>query len=437
MSKKIWALVLVIILLLSISSVAAGPSAAEAPVEKVPGQYIIVFKDDVVDAEAETAQLERKHGLGVQYIYGHALKGFAATIPAARLAAVKADPRVQFVSEDKIVEAVGMAPVVAGDGVPTGVLRVGAGDATTVHQASTVNVAVIDTGIDLTHPDLNAVSGKNCVRTSKTANDDNGHGSHVAGTIAAKNNGAGVVGVAPGSKLYAVKVLNAAGSGTTSQVVCGIDWVTANAKTLNIKVASMSLGGSGLNDNNCGNTNFDAMHKAICKSVAAGVTYVVAAGNSAANLATFTPAAYPEVLTVTALSDSDGQPGAAGGAPTCRTGELDDKYATFSNYAVATAEQNHTVAGPGVCIKSTWKTGGYNTISGTSMATPHISGVVALCFGNGGVAGPCSGLTPAQVIQKIRADALAHATSANGFTGDPLHPIAGKYFGYAAWAGGY
>lgn len=399
--------------------------------------YIVVYKDNIANPDSETDRLEHENGFASEHRYGVALKGFATKLNAAQLARIQANPNVAFVSEDKTVFAIRMVPVVSGDFVPTGVRRIGAGTTTSVHPASNVNVAVIDTGIDLSHPDLNAVNGKNCIRTNRAANDDNGHGSHVAGTIAAKNNGAGVEGVAPGTKLYAVKVLNAQGSGTWSQVICGIDWVTANAATLNIKVASMSLGGSGSNDNNCGNSNGDALHRAICNSVAKGVTYVVAAGNSAANLAGFTPAAYPEVLTVTAMSDSDGNPGGTGGAPTCRTGETDDAYATFSNYAVSTSEQNHTVAGPGVCIYSTWRNGGYNTISGTSMATPHVSGVVALCYGNGGTTGPCNGLTPAQVIQKIRSDAQAHATLSNGFTGDPLHSVSGKYFGYLVWAGGY
>ena len=232
-------------------------------------------------------------------------------------------------------------------------------------------------------------------------------------------------------------MLNSAGSGTWSQVICGIDWVTANTAALNIKVANMSLGGSGSNDNNCGNTNADALHKAICNSTAAGVTYVVAAGNSAADFAGFVPAAYPEALTVTAMSDSDGSPGGTGGAPTCRTGETDDAFATFSNFAVSTTESNHTIAGPGVCILSTWLSGGYNTISGTSMASPHLSGTVALCIGNGGTAGPCAALTPRQIIQKIRSDARSTTVPGYGFAGDPNSPVAGKYFGYLARAGGY
>jgi len=436
MSKRLLSIVLAVMMLVSVIG-AAGAAPKAAAGGKAPGQYIVVFKDDVVDASADAEAMVNGHGLGLLHKYGAALKGFAATIPDHKLEQIKADPRVAYVAEDFEVEAIGFAPVAGGDSVPTGVRRADAGTTTSVHQASNINVAVIDTGIDLSHPDINAVNGKNCIRSNKPANDDNGHGTHVAGTIGAKNNGSGVVGVAPGTKIYAVKVLNAQGSGTWSQIICGIDWVTANAAALNIKVVNMSLGGTGSNDNNCGRTNNDAMHTAICNSVAAGVTYVVAAGNSTADLDTNAPAAYPEVLTVTAVSDSDGTAGGTGGAPTCRAGEQDDKYATFSNYATKAAALSHTVAAPGVCINSTWKQGGYNSISGTSMASPHVAGVVALCIGNGGANGPCAGKTPAQIVQQIRSDAQQHATASNGFLGDPNNSVAGKMFGYMVYAGGY
>ena len=113
--------------------------------------------------------------------------------------------------------------------------------------------------------------------------------------------------------------------------------------------------------------------------------------------------------------------------------EVDDKRASFSNFSHEADDDGHAVAAPGVCIRSTWPGGGYATLSGTSMAAPHVAGLVALCMGEGGAGGPCSGLAPAQVIQKIRADAQAQATAANGFQGDPLQPL-GRYFGHLASA---
>jgi len=137
------------------------------------------------------------------------------------------------------------------------------------------------------------------------------------------------------------------------------------------------------------------------------------------------------------VTDSDGKPGATGGAPACRTSEVDDRYAAFSNFALTAEGQGHTIAAPGVCIKSTWMNGGYNTISGTSMATPHMAGVVALCLGEAGGPAPCAELTPAQIIQKMRTDAQSHTTaqSAYGFTGDPLRPAGSRYYGFLTYVG--
>jgi subtilisin len=400
------------------------------------GRYIVVYKSTVSNVNYETSGLRSTLGITPTFLYSSALKGFAASLTTSQLNALTADSNVAFVQPDITFTAAGMVSLVAGEKEPVGIRRIGAATTTLVHAPSGVNVAELDTGIDLTNSDLDAVSGINCVKSGASAQDDNGHGTNVAGTIAAKDQGTGVVGVSPGTRLYAVKVLGKTGTGTLSQMLCGINWVTGNAAALNIKVANLSLVGAGQNDNNCGNTNNDAEHQAICRSITSGVTYVTAAGNNATNFASYTPAAYPEVLTVTAMTDTDGIPGGTGPAA-CIKGQKDDTYATYSNYALYPTDQAHTVAAPGTCVVSDATGGGTSTYYGTSQATPHVAGAVALCLNDGGTAGPCSGLAPAEIVAKVRADAAANTTSSTGFAGDPLHSITGKYFGYLVNASGY
>jgi subtilisin len=420
---------------------AAEAAAARAP-ETVPGQYIVLYERSVADPAAETDERERRHGFRARLRYSRAVEGFAARLSATQVERLKADPEVALVARDRRVRAA--ATLAAGDSAPTGVRRMQAASGTTVRGASTVNVAVIDTGVDLDHPDLTVAGGRNCVSAGASADDDNGHGTHVAGTIAARNNGSGVVGVAPGTRIFAAKVLDGSGSGTASQVICGIDWVTSTRKDADasndVAVANMSLGGPGEPVGTCSSTS-DPEHRAICASIAAGVTYVVAAGNDGWDFDYApnpdTPAAFPEVLTVTAAGDSDGLAGGTGGAPACRTSEADDRYASFSNFAATSAGAAHTIAAPGVCIRSTWPGGGHDTISGTSMASPHVAGLAALCLGESGAAGPCAGLTPAQIVAKLRSDAQAvnQGNTWFGFGGDPLRPVSGRYYGYLPFAG--
>jgi subtilisin len=405
-------------------ALAQGPQGAGGP----PHAVIVVLKDNVQNPQQVANEHAQQHGATISFVYEFALKGYAATIPANALAGIARDPRVQFISEDREVQAVAQT-------LPTGVDRI-QGDSSSARSGDgtgsvNVAVAVIDTGSG-PHSDLNIAGGKNCsTGNPNNYGDGNGHGTHVAGTIAAKDDGAGVVGVVPGAQIYSVRVLNNAGSGSWSSVICGINWVTGNAASLGITVASMSLGGGGSDDGNCGNSNSDALHKAICGSVTAGVTYVVAAGNDGANFSGFVPAAYDEVLTVTAVADYDGQSGSAA-AFSCANYGADDSAASFSNYATSAADQAHTIAAPGACILSTWKSGGYNTISGTSMATPHVSGTAALCI----FAGNCTG-SPAAIIQTLRTDAAAQPPS-YGFANDPSHAIgASRYYGYLVHAGGY
>ena len=386
--------------------------------------YVVVLRDGV-DAKEKTAELEKAHAFKADHTYAASLTGFAARLAGRQRDAILRDAAVVSIHEDKAVRLSPPARSTRAASIATGVKRIGGG----AHAAAGVAVAVLDTGIDLTHPDLSALAGTNCTgganRRTTAVMDGHGHGTHVAGTIAGK----GGIGVAPGTTVYAVKVLDDAGRGSTSQLICGIDWVTANAAHLGIRVASLSLGMTGQPDTDCGRSTKDVLHKAICASVAAGIVYVVAAGNSATDIAQDVPAGYPEVLAVTAMSDTDGAPGARGGTATCGQSERDDSFATFSNYAGNAFGASHLIAAPGVCIRSSWPGGGFRTISGTSMAAPHVSGTVALCIASGRCAG-----SPAAIIGQVRADAASHG---GGFNGDDHAPVASRHYGALVWAGGY
>ncbi len=358
--------------LLGAACLSVAPVAAQPAAEVIPDEYIVVLKDEVASPAEFSAAVARLGGVTIRHVYASALKGFAATIPPDRLEALRRDPQVDFISPDRRVYAFAQT-------LPTGVNRINAERpfAGSYNRGSGINVAVLDTGVDLRHPDLNIhpTLRKNCVGAG-APNDGNGHGTHVAGIIAAKDNGSGVVGVASAAMIVPVKVLRNDGSGTSSQVICGVDYVTS--KAAQIRVANMSLGGSGSDspsNSACGNAIGDALHKAICRSVKSGVTYVVAAGNSGADLRNSVPAAYDEVITVTALADSDGK--ACGKGPVTGYGR-DDTFAGFSNYATLSADKSRLLGAPGVSIYSTYRGGGYIYLSGTSMATPHVAGAAAL-----------------------------------------------------------
>ncbi|MGH9910037.1 MAG: S8 family serine peptidase, partial [Nitrososphaerales archaeon] len=237
---------------------------------------------------------------------------------------------------------------------------------------------------------------------TSTANDDNGHGTHVAGITAAYDNGVGVVGVAPGARLWAVKVLDYTGSGYLSWIISGIDYVTSHASE--IEVANMSLGFKG------STTSGD---QAINNSVTAGVTYVVAAGNSAQDASQFWPAKNPNVITVSAIADGDGRCGSLGFATSYGA---DDAFATFSNYGSAV-----DIAAPGVQIWSTYLNNGYNTLSGTSMASPHVAGAAALYKADNPGASPAAvrtALINSGVPQNSSCD-TSQNNGYGGFSGDP------------------
>jgi len=382
---------------------------------KIPNQYIVVLADDA-DADVVASALTKKHKGELQQTYKHAIKGFSATLSSDDAAALKMEPGVIDVVQDEEVFIDAKPVSQPAQRLPTGVNRINAENKANI--GTGIEVAVIDTGIDSTHPDLKGVvlGGVTCV--GGTPEDQNGHGTHVSGTIAALNNGIGVIGVSPGAKLWSVRVLNAQGAGSWSSIICGIDWVTARASR--IKVANMSLGGTGSAGTDC---NSSPLRRAICNSVAAGVTYVVAAGNESDDVKNHVPAAYPETIAVSALADSNGS--ACGGGASTSYG-ADDAFASFSNYATQPTDLSRLIGAPGVSIYSTWKGGGYSTISGTSMASPHVAGVAALYI----KAHP--GSTP----QQVKAGLLAAAETGNisfnnecgltgkSHTGNATHPEA-------------
>jgi len=385
--RRLIVLAAVLSLLLSV-----GPVNAVAPDQAGGGgstdaraadRYIVLLREGS-DVDGTIGRLSRRVGIRPDHAYRNAVRGFSAHLDARQLADVKADPSVALVEADRVVQLESQT-------LPTGVDRVDADLSPAakidgLDERVDADIAIIDTGIQADHPDLNVAGGHNCINADPADwGDGYGHGTHVAGIAAAMDNGIGVVGVAPGARVWAVRVFDSTGFSLLSWIVCGIDWVTSqkdptdSARSL-FEAANMSLRDAGANDGNCGYTNGDAEHQAICRSVAAGITYAVAAGNDGTDAGRWIPAAYPEVITVSALADFNGKPG--GGAPsTCssfNSADSDDTFADFSNFGPAV-----DLIAPGKCIYSTYPTSlstrtGYAVLSGTSMATPHVAGAIAL-----------------------------------------------------------
>jgi subtilisin family serine protease len=344
--------------------------------EPIDGQFTIVFNDDysgrmpalakVKSKDEYKAQMNTLKGNilnefkninldqeAIQSTYGHALKGFTAKLSEAQLEALKSDPRVKSIEQDQTLSITPYKGKPGGGGggnadpqeVPYGTIRVNGGTTTSSHTAW-----VIDSGIDLDHPDLNvdvdrSVSFLTGSPSNLSPDDQNGHGTHVAGTIAAIDNTIGTVGVAPGTTVVAVRVLDRRGSGSNSGVIAGVDYVAANGS--NGDVANMSLGG-GVST---------ALDNAVISAAGTGVKFVLAAGNSSTNANNSSPARANgnNIYTISAM-------------------DINDNWASFSNYGNPPIDY----CAPGVAVKSAWKNGGYNTISGTSMAAPHAAGVLLL-----------------------------------------------------------
>ncbi|RIJ47051.1 S8 family peptidase [Maribellus luteus] len=290
-------------------------------------------------------------GAEITFTYGTAVKGFAVKMAPGQLKKLESDPSVKYINEDQVITLVQPyvktkvkpAPQPTAEVTPWGIARVNGG----VTYTGNNKIWIIDTGIDLDHPDLNVdlVNGWNFVANTQVADDDNGHGSHCAGTAAAIDNSEGVIGVAAGATVVPVKVLNRRGSGSYSAIIAGVDWVADHAAIGD--VANMSLGGG-----------YDAtLNSAVETAAALGIKFSLAAGNESTDANTKSPAS-ANGANIYTISASD----------------VNDNWAYFSNYGNPPVD----FCEPGYSIYSTYKGGGYTTMSGTSMAAPHAAGILLL-----------------------------------------------------------
>ena len=320
-------------------------AAASARTEESPrDSFIVVLRDDVSSASDVAADHARRYGAEITYVYEDALKGYAALLPPQAVQGIERNPLVAWVERDGTVETTATQT-----NPPWGLDRIDqrsrplSGTFTYNRTGAGVKAYVIDTGIRRTHTQFGgrAIVGYDAVTSGGTANDCNGHGTHVAGTV-----GGSTYGVAKSVTLVAVRVLNCSGSGSTSGVIAGINWVTGNHAAGQPAVANMSLGGSASS----------SLDTAVRNSIADGVSYAVAAGNSNYYASAYSPARVAEAMTIGATDSSD-------------------RRASFSNFGNAV-----DWFAPGVSILSAWSTSdtATRTISGTSMATPHTAGVAAL-----------------------------------------------------------
>lgn len=369
--KKVWSVLVAAVLILTLVTPAlAGNGSPAAPLlgtaspNAIPGRYIVVFKDTA--SESAMSAAERGAGGAVSFTYRDALKGFAAELPAQAVEGLLHNPNVAYIEADQVIT---LSTTQAG--ATWGLDRIDQVDlplSTTYTYNNTgagVTAYIIDTGIRYTHTEFGgrAVFGIDTINANFGANDCNGHGTHVAGTV-----GGTTYGVAKQVTLVAVRVLNCAGSGSVASVVAGVNWVTGN-HTNGPAVANMSLGGG----------PSVALDTAVQNSIADGVTYALSAGNSNANACNYSPARVPAAITV--------------GATT-----ITDARSSFSNFGSCL-----DLFAPGSSITSAWKNTDIatNTISGTSMAAPHVAGVAALYL----QANPAA--SPATVRNAIVASATA------------------------------
>lgn len=368
------------------AQIAAAETGDSAAV--VAGRYIVTFRAGVADPLATTLALAGRLGFRPTHVYRARIRGFAARLSVDAVASLRRDPNVSAVYADGLFHHTAvMDNVYRVGGFRNATAKIDGRD-----ERVNADVAVVDGGI-IHHLDLNVAGGFDCTGNADPYHDDDGHGTHVAGIVGALDNGIGSVGIAPGARIYPVRVF-VFDSATTAALICAMETIADNAGLF--EVANMSFRYPGAD----GPCSSDPFHQAVCDAFNAGVTLVAAAGNDVDDARNWIPAAYSQVITVSAFADSDGRPGGLG-PPTSRG--ADDAFATFSNYG-----PKIDIAAPGVEVVSTWPNylqsklsdPNYNYLSGTSMAAPAVTAAIALLMTRQGR------LSPAEAKRRLLAAAI-------------------------------
>jgi subtilisin family serine protease len=356
-------------------SVPAGAASRDDGVAstdtRIPGHYVVVL-EDWIDRPGDVARAQTDEYDGrLGFVYRYALKGYSAELPPGAAQALRSDPRVKSVTPDREGK-------LGAQTNPTGVKRVFAIANTklAINEKADVtidaDIAILDTGVEKEHPDLKVSGIVDCMSapcTEGAGAPSGSHGTHVAGTAAAIDDANGVVGVAPGARIWSVKVSTAT-SATEAALIAGVDWVTSKAST--IEVANMSIW--------C-KCSLAMLEAAIKKTVEKGVVFVTIAGNDGEEAKNISPAKNPDAITVGAIADYDGAPGGKSTTPPCSLtdyekeweAEKDDTWANLSSWGPVV-----DIVAPGICIYSTVTGKGYGYNWGTSMAAPHVAGAAAI-----------------------------------------------------------